>query len=129
MKGRLGQGIALLVGLALCGVSVAYQAAGGENSLQDWFRIASNAALIPGVLYLGVSAMLRISGEGVFDALRYSLSTLLAHFRGETKRYPSYYDYLQREKKARASYPMLLPGVLFLGAAVALTLLYYAVDG
>lgn len=125
MKRHLGQLIALLFGLVLWGISIVYQAPAPGIDLQEWCRILSNAALIPGILLLGLTGMLRISEEGVFDGLRYSLSSLFAHFRGDTKRYPSYYDYIHRERKQRVSYPMLLPGLFFLVMAILLTLLYY----
>lgn len=125
MKKHLGQLIALLCGLVLWAVSVLYQAPTPEMDLREWFRVLSNAALIPGVLFLGLSGMLRISEEGIFDGLRYSMTSIFAHVRGEAKKYASYYDYIHREREKRSSYPMLFPGLFFFAAAVLLTLLYY----
>lgn len=125
MKRHFGQLIALLIGLLLWGISLVYQAPIHGMGVREWCRILSNAALIPGVLFLGLSAMLRISEEGIFDGLRYSLSSLMAHFRGDTKRYATYYDYIHRARKKSASYPMFLPGLFFLAIAVIMALLYY----
>lgn len=125
MSRHLGKLIALLCGLALWGVSVVYQAPTPRMALREWYRILSNGALIPGTLFLGLSALARISEEGLFDGLKYSLSSLAAHFRGEAKRYASYYDYTRRDRKKSASFPMLFPGLFFLAMAVILTLLYY----
>lgn len=124
MKRHLGRLISLLCGLALWIIGVSYQGLPQTAAASEWFRILSNGALIPGILFLGISGLTWISGEGLFDGIRYSMSTLLKRLQGKNKRYGSYYDYTQREKK-RPSYPMLLPGLLFLAAAVILTVLYY----
>lgn len=126
MKRRLGQLIALLCGLALFLACVLYQDPSSQApETKEWLRILSNAALIPGVLFVGLSAMVRIAGDGLFDGVKYTLSSLVARMRGVEKQYASYYDYTRREKKKSAAYPMLLPGVFFLVAAIVLTLLYY----
>lgn len=124
MRRRLGTLAALLCGLALWGGCVLYQDLSQVSGRKDWLRVVSNGALLPGVLFVGLSAMSWIAGEGLFDGIRYSLSTMLVHLKGGEKKYASYYDYVQREKK-RPGYPMLLPGLFFLAAAAALTLLYY----
>lgn len=124
MKRHFARLIALLCGLALWLIGVLYQGPPQAPDIREWFRILSNGALIPGVLFVGISGLTWISGDGVFDGIKYSMKTMLIHLRGEKKKYASYFDYTQREKK-RAAYPMLLPGLFFLAAAVALTLLYY----
>lgn len=123
MKRHLGKLIALGCGGLLMLISVLYQMP--VSGAQEWFRILSNAALVPGFLLTGVGGMLRISEEGLFDGIRYATSSLIDRIRGLEKRYPSYYDYTKREKKTRSASSLLLPGLLFLAAAVVLTLLYY----
>lgn len=125
MKRHLGQLIALLCGLALFLISLLYQDPFQVSGFREWFRILSNAALIPGVLLAGISGMMWISGEGLFNGIKYSINSLVARMLGHEKRYASYYDYIRREKKKRPAYPMLLPGVLFLAAAIVFNLLYY----
>ncbi len=123
MKRRWPQLIALACGLVLCGLCIFYQRPAQGCGAREWFRIVSNAALVPGVLLVGISALSWIAGEGTFDAIRYCMQSLFAHLRRQDKRYASYYDYTQREKK-KGSQPMLLPGLCFLAAAVIFTLLY-----
>ena len=124
MRRHLGKLIALLCGAAMFLISLFYQEPSRISGAREWLRIASNAALLPGVLFVGLSAMIRISGEGLFDGLRYTMSSMMARLRGVDKQYASYYDYTRREKK-RVGSPMLLPGLLFLATAILLTLLYY----
>lgn len=124
MKRHGGQLIALLCGLALWAGCIWYQSPAQGAGAREWIRILSNGALIPGVLFLGVSGLTWIAGDGQFDGIRYSMSSLLARLRGEKKPYATYFDYTRREKK-RGGYPLLAPGAFFLAAAVVLTLLYH----
>ena len=125
MRRHLGKLIALLCGAALFLLSLLYQKPGQISGAREWLRILSNAALLPGVLLSGLSTLLWISGEGLFDGLRYTMSSLMARLRGVDKRYASYFDYTQREKRKRTGNPLLLPGLFFLTAAILMTLLYY----
>ena len=125
MKRHLGQLIALLCGFAMFLISVFYQEPSQISGAREWMRIASNAALLPGVLFVGLSAMLWISGEGAFDGIRYTVTSMMARLRGVDKQYASYFDYTRREKKKSAGNPMLAPGLFFLAVAIILTLLFY----
>lgn len=125
MRRHLGKLIALLCGTLLFVLSLLYQKPGQISGAREWLRILSNAALLTGVLLSGLSALVWISGEGLFDGLRYTMSGLLARLRGVDKKYASYFDYTRREKRKRAGNPMLLPGLFFLAAAILLTLFYY----
>ena len=125
MRRHLGKLIALLCGALLFVLSLLYQKPAQISGAREWLRILSNACLLPGVLLSGLSALLRISGEGLFDGLRYTMSSLLARLRGVDKKYASYFDYTRREKKQRGGDPLLLPGLFFLATAILLTILYY----
>ena len=125
MRRHLGKLIALLCGALLFVLSLLYQKPAQISGAREWLRILSNAALLPGVLLSGLSALLWISGEGLFDGLRYTMSSLMARLRGVDKRYASYFDYTRREKKQRAGDPLLLPGLFFLAAAILMTIFYY----
>ena len=125
MRRHLGKLIALLCGALLFVASLLYQRPAQISGAREWLRILSNAALLPGVLLSGLSALLWISGEGLFDGLRYTMSSLMARLRGVDKRYASYFDYTQREKRKHAGNPLLLPGLFFLAAAILMTLFYY----
>ncbi len=124
MKRHRGRLIALLCGFALWLIGVLYQGLPQGSNAREWFRVLSNGALIPGVLLVGISGMTWIAGEGLFDGIKYTLSSMKSRIWGQEKRYASYYDYTRREKKKGSSYPMLLPGLFFLTAAIILTLLY-----
>lgn len=124
MKRYRGQVAALLCGIALWAACIAFQDPSQTAGMREWFRILSNGALIPGILFLGVSGLTWIAGDGQFDGIRYSMSTLLARLRGEQKRYATYFDYTRREKH-QGGYPLLPSGVFFLVAAILLTLLYH----
>ena len=124
MRRYSGKILALLCGLALWLISTLYQGLPQTADAREWFRVLSNGALIPGVLFVGIGGLSWIAGDGLFDGIKYSLQTMLVHLRGGQKKYASYYDYTQREKK-RGAYPTLLPGLFFLAAAVVLAVLYY----
>lgn len=115
---------ALLCGCVMWLLCVLYQGLPQTSDVREWFRVLSNGALIPGVLFVGFSGISWIAGEGLFDGIKYSMSSMMAHIRGHEKRYASYYDYTRREQKGR-SYPLLFPGVTFLAAAIIFTLLYH----
>ena len=125
MKCHRGRLTALLCGAVLWLISVLYQGLPQASNTKEWFLILSNGALIPGVLFVGISGMMWVAGEGLFDGIKYSMSSLMARMRGHEKRYATYYDYTRREKKEAPSFPMLFPGLTFLAAAVILTLLYH----
>lgn len=122
MKRHLGQLIVLLIGFGLLVVNIFYQ--GIPSAARDWYRVLSNAALVPGVLLGGMGLLLRISDEGIFDGIRYSLRTMLIHLRGSEKKYASFYEYSQRKRKKSAASYLLLPGLIFLAFAVVMLLLY-----
>ncbi len=124
MKRHWGRPAALVCGCVLWLLCVLYQGLPQTPDIREWSRVLSNGALIPGVLFVGVSGMTWIAGEGMFDGIRYSVSSMMAHLRGREKRYATYFDYVRREKDA-PSFPLLLPGVAFLAAAVVFTLLYH----
>lgn len=125
MKRHLGQLISLICGGVLCLLSVLYQEPSQVSGFQEWCRVLSNGALVPGVLLTGISCMVWIAGEGLFEGIKYATSSMLSLIWGRNKQYATFYDYSQREKKQSIGYPMLLPGLFFLAAAVVLTLLYY----
>ena len=104
MRRRLGQLIALLCGIALFLINLLYQQPSEISGAREWLRILSNAALLPGVLFSGISAMIRISGEGLFDGIRYTMSSMIARLRGVDKKYASYFDYTRREKKKKIDF-------------------------
>lgn len=126
MKRYIGQLSALLSGIVLWAGCIVYQSPSRKDGIREWLRILSNGALLPGILFLGVSGLMWIAGEGQFDGIRYSMGSLFARLRGQKKRYASYFDYMQRKKK-RGGYPLLLPGAAFFAAAVLLTVLYYCI--
>lgn len=116
----------LIGGFGLCVFGVAYQGPSEAGDPVSWCRVLSNATLIPGVLFSGVSALAWIAGEGTFDGIRYSMSSLLARIRGTDKRYATYLDYLRREKrKGTGGRLLLIVGLAFLGTSVLFTILYY----
>ena len=124
MKRHWGRLAALLCGCVLWLLCMLYQGLPQTSDIREWLRVLSNGALIPGVLFAGVSGMVWIAGEGLFDGFKYSMSSMIARMRGQEKRYATYYDYARREKDP-PSFPLLLPGLAFLAAAAVLTLLYH----
>lgn len=125
MKRHIGQLTALLCGMVLWLGAVAYQKPLHISGAREWMRVLSNGALVPGVLFVGISGLMWIAGEGLFDGIRYSMSRMKSQLRGREKKYDSFYDYMQREKKQEPSYPMLIPGLFFLALSVVMTVLFY----
>lgn len=124
MKRHLGQWIVFLIGLVLLLINVFYQ--GLPSAARDWYRVLSNAALVPGALLLGVGLLMWISDEGFFDGIRYSISTIFTHLRGTEKKYASYYAYSQRKRKKSGASSFLLPGLIFFLFSVLMLVLYSA---
>lgn len=127
MRQYAGQAASLIIGFLLLVFGIFYQELPVGNDIREWLRILSNAALLPGVLLTGFGIIARISGEGLFDGIKYGISSLFTNLRGGKKRYASYYDYMHREKKKRGANPLMFPGILFLGAAVILTAVYHLI--
>lgn len=97
MKRHIGKLIALLAGILLFGGGVLFQERTADMQARDWMRICSNAALLPGVMLTGVGFLVKISGEGLFDGIKYAVGSLI------------------------------VPGLLFLALAAVLTVCYYRV--
>ena len=68
---RQGRLIALLCGFALWLIGVLYQGLPQASGAREWFRVLSNGALVPGVLFSGISGMMWIAGEGLFFLARF----------------------------------------------------------
>ena len=124
MKRHIGKLAALAFGLVLLVFSFVYQKPYAGSGAKECMRILSNSALVPGILLTGVGVLARISDEGFFDGVRYSMSSIFSHVRKREKKYASFYDYMRRERK-KSSNPLLLPGLGYLAAAVVLTVVYY----
>lgn len=127
MKRYGGTIAALFCGLLLLILSLFVQDQSAVSGIKDWLRIFANAALVPGVLLTGLGLLVRIADENFFDGIKYATGSLLSHLRARPKRHASYYDYLHREKKKSPALSLLLPGLGYLGLAIALTIFYYFV--
>ena len=114
-------------GLLIMGFSLLWQGTGNAETLSDWIKILSNSALLAGVILAGIGALAWVSDKHFFDGIRYAVTSLFDDIRGKPKRYATYYDFINREKKKSGGFPMLVPGLVFLGLAVLLTGLYYVV--
>lgn len=108
MKRNRGRLIALLCGCVLWLLCVLYQGLPQATDIRAWFHVLSNGALIPGVLFVGISGMSWIAGEGLFDGIQYSIRTMMDHMRGREKQYATYYDYAHR-RSTRPHSPSCAP--------------------
>lgn len=98
------------------------------QSASEWMLVLSNAALVPGVAMTGIGALAAISGEGIFDAMKYTFSAIWTHLRGGKLKYDSYYAYTKREHKPKQSMGFLIiPGVVLLAIALAFAGIFYIV--
>lgn len=97
------------------------------ESAADWMRLLSNAALVPGVLMCGFGIMALIAGEGIFDGLKYTVSSMWTHVRGGKKKYDSYYEYSKRSRKEQSVGFLLVPGAAYLAMALGFMAMYYMV--
>lgn len=124
---RISRLIAFVCGAVIMGLSFLWQGLDNAKTSADWFRMLSNSALLAGVLLAGIGALTWVSSEHFFDGIRYAVSSIFSHLRGKPKHYATYYDYVHREKTKGGGFSLLVPGLIFLGLAVLLTGLYYAV--
>lgn len=127
MKRYTGWTAAAVCGVILFILGLLWQDLMAASGSRDWLRIFSNAALFPGTLLTGISLLVKIGEENVFDGIKYALGSLFTHLKGGSKRYATYYDYLHRERpqKRGGVLPMLTVGLCFLLAAVLFTTLFY----
>lgn len=125
---KRGSWIAAAVsGTVIMGLALLWQGLDSAETAADRLRILSNSALLAGVILAGIGALAWVSDERFFDGIRYAVTTLFSHLRGKPKRYATYYDYIHRERSKGGRFSMVIPGFVFLGIAVLLTGLYYAV--
>lgn len=127
MKRVVSRVAAAAGGVVIMVLSLLWQGLENAHNVADWLRMLSNSALLAGVILAGIGALAWVSDEHFFDGIRYAASSLFSHLRGKPKRYATYYDYIHREKEKGGGFSMLVPGLIFLGVAVGLTGLYYAV--
>lgn len=120
--------IATICGAVIMGLSLLWQGTDNAETSADWFRMLSNSALLAGVILAGIGALAWVSDEHFFDGIRYAASSLFSHLRGKPKRYATYYDYIHREKEKGGGFSMVVPGLIFLALAVALTAIYYTIN-
>lgn len=114
-------------GAVIMALALLWQGLENAKTAADWLRMLSNSALLAGVILAGIGALAWVSDEHFFDGIRYAASSLFSHLRGKLKRYATYYDYIHREKEKGGGFSMVVPGLIFLGIAILLTGLYYAV--
>ncbi len=128
MKGRYtGYIISFLCGTGLLILGLAWQDLHAVSGSRDWVRVFSNAALFPGVMLTGAGLLVWIEEEGLFEGIKYAISSMFIHKKGEPKRYADYYAYIHRERKAYGTASLLVPGGGFLLAALVLTAVYYII--
>lgn len=125
MKRHMGKLISFLIGLLIFVFGLWFQDVSQIHDIREWMKVLSNAALFSGVLLTGIGLLVLISEEGIFDGIRYTISSLWASLRNEKKRYATYYDYIKREKKRSKASSMLIPGVCYLLFAVIFTIVFY----
>lgn len=125
MKRHMGRLTGFLVGLFLLIAGILFQDTGQINGVKEWLKVVSNAALLSGVLLTGIGLLVIISGEGLFDGIKYATSSIWADLRNVKKRYATYYDYMKREKKKSGASSLMIPGVFYLLLSVILTIAFY----
>ena len=117
---------------AICVVLVVFYCASRDFSQltrAEKYRTLCDAFTIPGLISLGLGALIWASGDGIFCGLQYSLRMA---FRGLLPgAYPQerYYDYLTRTReKKRSGYGfLLLGGGVCMGIALVLLALFYCI--
>ena len=101
--------------------------------LQDRIKILTalcNAFFVPGILLVGLGALLWLSNGGVFDIVAYStrnLLTLLNPFR-KSEKHETYFDFKTRKESGRQKQqkPILIyVGLVMILLACVCLILYY----
>ncbi len=128
MKRHMGKVTGFAAGFLVLAGGVAFQDISQIHGIQEWMKALSNGALLSGVLLTGIGLLVIISGEGVFDGIKYATKNILVHWRNGEKRYGSYYDYLRQKKKKGGASALLVPGICYLLLAVGFTLVFYLVQ-
>lgn len=102
------------------------------TSLVDIYRSLADAFTVPGVILIMITALVRISAEGMFDGLGYVFrvaGAMLLPFSKRKYKHETYYDYKQSkgDKKPHGYSCLFFVGVAFVLVAVVFTLLHSSV--
>lgn len=129
-KGKVWRyAVAILMGLVVTAMYVDSKDIWQERDVVRLFRVLSDGFYLPAVLFLGFGGLLWVSGTGFFTMASYGFKNLLRLFSpsGNVRQEVSYHDYRQAKidrPPLRLRY-LLVPGFLFLFAALVSTLLFF----
>ena len=115
----------------VCGLGLAAWVAFNQNilektTLQDIFHVLTDAFFIPGILIMGMGALIFVTNEGAFDAITFGLKSFWSMFSKKLKRNrETYYDYrsARSEKKLPFGF-LLICGFLFFAVSMVMYVLY-----
>lgn len=123
--------ISFLLGCGLIAVVGVWQASFAEDSLSGTLTAWSNACFAVAVLWCGIGLLVWISAFGGFQALGYLSRVFRKKWskaaQEKYKNQNSYYDYMEERRKNAKKAPstaLMLPGGIYLAAAIALTVAY-----
>lgn len=104
----------------------------GQTEALQSLRIAADCCTVPAVLYIGVALLGWVGSKGMFDIFSYSIGGLFRLFRKESyeKRGETFAEYRARKNEGRKSFnlPMLIVGLIFLLAALILTVIFMTLE-
>ena len=128
-KNFLKYSITAMIGAVFASLVIELHAYADAEAWSERFRILSDACTIPGVVILGIGALVMISNEGFFNgisyAVQYAVSMLIP---GSNKKYEKYGDYVERKQEKgpiRGIAFLFVVGGVYLALGVLFTVLFY----
>ncbi len=96
------------------------------ESPAECIRILSDAFAVPGIMMVAAAVLIWISSKGGYDAITFGFSYVKKMFTPKAKLNESYYDYkMSREpKRLKTKFSVLWVGLVFIGIAFILTVIY-----
>lgn len=120
----------LILGHIYVGVYSYYQGVHQEEALKKISHILSDAFIIPGVFLTSIGLLILISSTGQFDGINYTFYYIRERFPflRKDKKTADFGEFRDRQKRRKDPiWPMILPGLYFLGVAAFFILLYLRV--
>ena len=121
--------VTTLAASAFAGLIMYLKGIGGADSLNETFKILTDAFTVPGVLLIMISALIWVSKDGFFDGMGFAVSRVGNMFLplvGAVNNHENFYEYKQRKAKNRPSgYSFLLfVGIAFFVIAMIFYVIY-----
>jgi hypothetical protein len=130
MIGYIVSGVVLLAGII---AMLFYKQVFTQTEAKNVFGALSDSFFVPGVIFVGIGGLSKLSTFGAYDTFGYLFSRFSFHnfwvTGAKRKKYDSLYDYKQeKDKKGRSWLPYVFwTGVVSCGISIVLLIIYLSI--